>query len=97
MRSVLNGLMWAACAVVGWYVLDYVHDVLVPRQWRLTVSALGCVVTLALYLWLYRRRIRLGQHAAHGLCVHCGYNLTGNVSGVCPECGTAAASSAPTP
>jgi predicted RNA-binding Zn-ribbon protein involved in translation (DUF1610 family) len=21
--------------------------------------------------------------------MHCGYNLTGNVSGVCPECGTA--------
>ncbi len=30
----------------------------------------------------YRRRKR-------GLCVRCGYNLTGNVSGVCPECGTA--------
>ncbi len=28
-----------------------------------------------------RRRIRLG------LCLACGYNLTGNVSGVCPECG----------
>ena len=23
-----------------------------------------------------------------GLCLKCGYNLTGNVSGVCPECGT---------
>ena len=22
-----------------------------------------------------------------GLCLKCGYNLTGNVSGVCPECG----------
>lgn len=22
-----------------------------------------------------------------GCCQHCGYNLTGNVSGVCPECG----------
>jgi hypothetical protein len=22
-----------------------------------------------------------------GICVQCGYNLTGNVSGVCPECG----------
>ena len=22
------------------------------------------------------------------LCPHCGYDLTGNVSGVCPECGT---------
>lgn len=24
-----------------------------------------------------------------GLCMECGYNLTGNVSGVCPECGAA--------
>ena len=22
-----------------------------------------------------------------GLCYHCGYNLTGNVTGICPECG----------
>ena len=30
---------------------------------------------------LYRRR--------RGLCLRCGYNLEGNVSGVCPECGEA--------
>jgi hypothetical protein len=30
-----------------------------------------------------RRRILLG------LCIHCSYDLTGNVSGKCPECGTA--------
>ena len=23
-----------------------------------------------------------------GLCISCGYSLTGNVSGICPECGT---------
>ncbi len=32
-----------------------------------------------------RRRWRL----KHGLCVSCGYDLTGNVSGTCPECGQA--------
>ena len=30
---------------------------------------------------LRRRRRRLGQ------CLHCGYSLHGNLSGVCPECG----------
>jgi hypothetical protein len=30
------------------------------------------------------RRERLSK----GLCVRCGYDLTGNVNGVCPECGT---------
>lgn len=29
-----------------------------------------------------RHRCRVGH------CVKCGYNLTGNISGVCPECGT---------
>ena len=31
-----------------------------------------------------RRRRGPGRH-----CAHCGYDLTGNVSGVCPECGNA--------
>jgi hypothetical protein len=31
--------------------------------------------------WLDRRRISPGH------CRQCGYNLTGNLSGVCPECG----------
>ncbi|HEY3243573.1 MAG TPA: hypothetical protein VGM03_09500 [Phycisphaerae bacterium] len=30
------------------------------------------------------RRSRLPQP---GFCARCGYNLTGNTSGVCPECG----------
>ncbi len=29
------------------------------------------------------------RRPAGGHCVECGYNLTGNVSGRCPECGTA--------
>ncbi len=33
--------------------------------------------------WSTRRARR-----ARGLCVECAYDLTGNVSGVCPECGT---------
>ena len=33
------------------------------------------------YLWRADRRIPPGH------CLKCGYNLTGNISGVCPECG----------
>ena len=29
------------------------------------------------------------RHGRRGLCVQCGYDLAGNTSGVCPECGTA--------
>ena len=34
-------------------------------------------------------RMRYWPLYPSGHCAHCGYNLTGNVSGACPECGTA--------
>jgi hypothetical protein len=40
---------------------------------------------LAVLLVLHARVWRRG--GAVGVCLKCGYNLTGNVSGVCPECG----------
>ena len=47
--------------------------------WTITLAVLNGLVYLRLRLW----PVSLG----HPYC-HCGYNLTGNVSGVCPECGT---------
>jgi hypothetical protein len=41
-------------------------------------------------MWLIRFS-RATRRMASGRCQRCGYNLTGNVSGVCPECGTAIA------
>ncbi|UCC32450.1 MAG: hypothetical protein JSU86_09245 [Phycisphaerales bacterium] len=35
-----------------------------------------------------RGPVRRSRRRRQGLCLRCGYNLTGNVSGVCPECGT---------
>ena len=46
--------------------------------WALIVLA---ALPTALLWWLDRRRIPPGH------CRKCGYNLTGNVSGRCPECG----------
>ena len=42
--------------------------------------------SLALARGPYRRYRRRKQNR----CLHCGYLLTGNISGVCPECGSAA-------
>ena len=40
------------------------------------------------YTWnALRRNLRLFDRE-HGLCLQCGYNLTGNESGTCPECGS---------
>ncbi|GMU23406.1 MAG: hypothetical protein AMXMBFR13_34840 [Phycisphaerae bacterium] len=38
--------------------------------------------------WFQRRRRSIARFRKRQ-CLECGYNLTGNVSGVCPECGTA--------
>jgi hypothetical protein len=38
---------------------------------------------IALYCWRRERR-----RPRYGHCQACGYNLTGNVTGRCPECGT---------
>ena len=58
-----------------------------PKPWN-DVCAYG-VFAVGLLLWyrmdgpVERRRDRMKR----GKCLHCGYSLTGNVSGVCPECG----------
>ena len=62
----------------------------------LTTSALTvplwflCTLTAilpAIWLWRYRRD-RRARRDGMPHCVYCDYNLTGNVSGICPECGT---------
>lgn len=47
------------------------------------------VATLPLAVAAFARRKRLGPEC----CKTCGYNLTSNVSGICPECGQACAQS----
>lgn len=50
------------------------------------------LLTLCSTLFAFRKRRRerlLGER-----CMHCSYNLTGNISGVCPECGKPAQISA---
>ena len=62
-------------------------------QWQLIFPAWSLLVVtsippgLLLALALARRRRK-----QRGLCATCGYDLRGNTSGVCPECGTPVAS-----
>lgn len=45
--------------------------------------------------WLASRKPRLSWiRRARNQCVKCGYDLTGNISGVCPECGATVHTSA---
>jgi hypothetical protein len=72
----------------------------VGRGWESAVAislAYGLpvgIIAVAAYAWVTRR---LGPRAVReipcprcgyvGHCKNCGYDLTGNISGVCPECG----------
>jgi purine-cytosine permease-like protein len=44
---------------------------------------------IALADWYGDRERVVRRRRRGGFCRHCGYNLRGNVSGVCPECGAA--------
>lgn len=45
-----------------------------------------CSIPLLIIVGINRGRCYYRK--IHGLCISCGYNLTGNQSGGCPECGT---------
>ncbi len=54
--------------------------------WTLTILSFGAPVFA--YFWCRRYVAWCNRHIPPApRCVECGYNLTGNVSGVCPECG----------
>jgi hypothetical protein len=53
----------------------------IPLGWPTLTGWLLCFWILIGFR-RYRRRLRRGN------CLRCGYDLTGNTSGLCPECGT---------
>jgi hypothetical protein len=72
--TVLTAAMYLAVQECIFWVLSLTAVILGP------MLAFGLLV----YVWMLPPLPR--YPAAH--CSHCGYNLTGNVSGVCPECST---------
>ena len=46
---------------------------------------------LLLFAWslaVWRRSYDRAKRISRGHCAYCDYNLNGNTSGICPECGT---------
>lgn len=54
-----------------------------------TLAQMVLMVPLVIVVnnWLYDD-LRQSVWLRHGVCPDCAYNLTGNTSGTCPECGT---------
>ena len=59
--------------------------------WQATVQLWLLLVLFGVYpvTAFIRGPLRRWRRHRRGLCLRCGYNLEGNLSGVCPECGEA--------
>ena len=53
----------------------------------LWIAAAGLLLSMYPTVTIIRGPLRRWRRRRKGLCVECSYDLTGNVSGVCPECG----------
>jgi hypothetical protein len=94
---------------LAWLSVDYVHPQINVRSqepnafscWQLTVPswllflAFGGLPGWRALRYIQQRK-RSVDRSFYGQCLACGYNLTGNVSRICPECGTAILPQMPT-
>ena len=76
----------------GWWSREWLIDAGVDPYGggHLFVGAWLPLLVLAGAVWLLARPMIRARRRRPGSCVTCGYDLTGNTSGRCPECGTAA-------
>jgi len=62
------------------------HDEL--RGFSIVFGLIFYVPVYSLFMWRVKRRAaRVEFRRKNGICVDCGYDLRGNTTGVCPECG----------
>ena len=68
-------------ASVGYLLSPGIHRLIIAMA---ATVAVGTAVARVLMINMVRSRLR---RELPGYCNGCGYDLTGNESGVCPECG----------
>lgn len=64
----------------------------VPRKNAFLAVSFGLAMTASFVVRAFMKRRDFKRYEAYyrevsGLCLKCGYSLTGNVSGACTECG----------
>ena len=84
---VATGVAYLATARVSLYGPGGPHFSVRGSPWL----GWGCVGSYTVWLVLFLRSVSIANQRngrlRDGLCPSCGYNLTGNISGSCPECG----------
>jgi hypothetical protein len=90
---VLAGVFAGTTALFSWAMgfLDSPDDDGYLVEPGLAAIALGLASVAAFRVCKTVHRVLAGHPVAFDekLCVECGYDLTSNISGICPECGTA--------
>jgi hypothetical protein len=99
-RGIVIAYLMATLVLAASHAAGVVHAALIGTfHWSTMTDVIGTEVIRPLVIWdgifvlpplLILARLIFGgwPTRAPGLCASCGYNLTGNASGVCPECGT---------
>lgn len=64
--------------------IRYYSLMMSPTVAFLLAAIFGSYPAVVFFVPCLRRRVRRRR----GLCMECGYNLAGNITGICPECGT---------
>ena len=83
-RSMSDAVDWGVAALA----VSFIVGILTPDEYDATAGKIAAALTLSMPFFLkWKRRPRYPV----GHCQVCGYNLFGNVSGICPECGSAIA------
>jgi len=77
------------CVVFLAVLAPYLASHVLGEVW--VFGSLACLTLTFLYIYTDREKVmreRRQQRLKNNICTECGYDLTANVSGVCPECGT---------
>jgi hypothetical protein len=80
--------MWRSSTRRGKDGMPDIHDDYRVREITFPFAALFPALAFYPALALFRGPLRRWRCRRKGLCLTCGYNLMGNVTGVCSECGT---------
>lgn len=82
-----NGVWWRGVEYIR--STDQFTHITLRKIWLpfwLIVVGLFMLPLLRVTVWL-RQSLRASHRRRQGRCISCGYNLAGNTSGTCPECG----------